>query len=76
MNCDKCMHSGVCKNEDGFREVESKFNADIIANDPKAKFGQALFPEFSQMTEGNENADQLRNRKAGKNGKSIRADFA
>ena len=29
MHCDKCMHSGVCKNEDGLREVESKFNADI-----------------------------------------------
>ena len=29
MNCDKCMHSGVCKNEDRLRAVEYKFAEDI-----------------------------------------------
>lgn len=33
MNCDKCMHSGVCKNEDRLRAVEYKFTEDIENTD-------------------------------------------
>lgn len=33
MNCDKCMHSGVCKNEDRLRAVEYKFAEDIQNTD-------------------------------------------
>lgn len=33
MNCDKCMHSGVCKNEDRLRAFEYKFTEDIENTD-------------------------------------------
>ena len=33
MNCDKCMHGGVCKNEDRLRAVEYKFAEDIQNTD-------------------------------------------
>ena len=33
MNCDKCMHSGVCKNEDRLRAAEYKFAEDIQNTD-------------------------------------------
>lgn len=33
MNCDKCMHNGVCKNEDRLRAVEYKFAEDIQNTD-------------------------------------------
>ena len=33
MNCDKCMHSDVCKNEDRLRAVEYKFAEDIQNTD-------------------------------------------
>lgn len=29
MNCDKCVHAGICKNETKFRAVESKIVDEI-----------------------------------------------
>lgn len=29
MNCDKCVHAGICKNEQGFRAAESKLADEI-----------------------------------------------
>lgn len=33
MNCDKCLHKGVCKNEEAARAWENKFNINELKHD-------------------------------------------
>jgi hypothetical protein len=34
MNCDKCIHSGICKNEDAARNWETNFKTTVDPSKP------------------------------------------
>jgi hypothetical protein len=47
MNCDKCLHKGVCKNEEIAREWEKKFKeSEIFTTKPVYIFLQLTCKEF------------------------------
>lgn len=47
MNCDKCVHSGLCKNEDIAREWEKKFKeSDIWSAKPHYVILQLVCKDF------------------------------